>query len=161
MGKGTKRLLLAGTGLLLAIQLIPYGHGPGNAEVVGEPEWDRPQTRELFDRACKDCHSYETQWPWYGSIAPGSWLMRWDIDEGRSHFNVSEWGRPENGGDAAAKMVRNGEMPLWYYLPAHPEARLSEKEKADLIAGLIATFGDEEAEGSSGGHHADGESHHH
>ncbi len=152
--------MLVALGVALVIQFIPYGHGGENPEVTGEPDWDQPRTRELFDRACKDCHSNQTQWPWYGSIAPGSWLMRWDIEEGREHFNVSEWGRPENGGNAAAKMVRNGEMPLWYYLPAHPEAQLSMKETADLVAGLVATFGDEEADGASSGHHGGEEAHH-
>jgi mono/diheme cytochrome c family protein len=140
----TKRLILVALALGLLMQFIPYGHDQTNPAVTGEPNWDRPRTRELFSRVCKDCHTNETSWPWYGQIAPVSWLTRWDVDEGRSHFNASEWGRPHNEGDEAAKMVREGEMPLWYYLPAHPEARLSEVESEELLAGLMATFGDEE-----------------
>jgi len=93
-----------------------------------------------------DCHSNETEWPWYSSVAPISWLVQHDVEEARSHFNVSEWGRAKNHGDEAAKEVRDGEMPPWFYRPAHPEARLSDAERQELIAGLVATFGDEEAE---------------
>ena len=130
--------------LLLAIQILPYGRDHENPEVLQQPDWDGPRTRELFFRACKDCHSNETVWPWYSFVAPASWLVQSDVDEGRSHFNVSEWGRAENHGDDAAKMLRDGEMPLWYYLPAHREAQLSDEEREELIAGLVATFGEED-----------------
>ena len=148
--------MLVFIGLGLAIQLVPYGRSHENPPVSTEPAWDRPVTRELFFRACGDCHSNETVWPWYSQIAPVSWLVQHDVDEGRSHFNVSEWGRPENHGDDAADLVREGEMPPWFYLPAHPEAQLSEAEKATLINGLLATFPEDEA-----GHHGDGHDHDH
>ena len=138
----------------LAIQLVPYGRSHENPPVSSEPAWDRPVTRELFFRACGDCHSNETVWPWYSQIAPVSWLVQRDVDEGRSHFNVSEWGRPENHGDDAADLVRESEMPPWFYLPAHPEARLSEADEASLINGLLATFPEDE-----NGHHGDGHDH--
>lgn len=127
----------------LLIQLIPYGHDRTNPAVVREPAWDSPRTRALFFEACRDCHSNETTWPWYSGIAPVSWLVRYDVDEGREHFNVSEWGRPHNEGDEAAEILEQGEMPPWFYLPAHPEARLTEAEKAELIDGLERTFGSE------------------
>lgn len=133
-------------GIAAGLQLVPYGHGRSNPPVSAEPEWDSPRTQELFARACRDCHSNETRWPWYAALAPSSWLLRWDVDEGRSHWNVSEWDRPEQHGDEAARMLREGEMPPWYYLPWHPEARLSDAERAELETGLVATFGDEGAE---------------
>jgi mono/diheme cytochrome c family protein len=132
----------------LAIQLVPYGRETSPPPVVREPDWDRPRTRELFFRACRDCHSNETVWPWYAAVAPASWLMRWDVDAARAHFNVSEWGRAaKNHGDDAAKAVREGEMPLWYYLPFHPDAQLSDAERRELVAGLVATFGEGESDG--------------
>jgi len=135
---------LLGAGLL--IQWVPYGRNHANLGVVREPEWDRPRTRELFFRVCKNCHSYETERPWYSFVAPASWLVQRDVEEGRSHFNVSEWGREENHGDEAAELVREGEMPPWFYLPLHPEARLSDEERNELVVGLVATFGDEESD---------------
>jgi mono/diheme cytochrome c family protein len=139
---------LALIGLAFLIQLIPYGRDHTNPEAKREPAWDDPATRELFFRTCRDCHSNETQWPWYSSVAPASWLVQRDVEEGRSHFNVSEWGRAKNHGDEAAKEVRDGEMPPWFYLPAHPEARLTETERKELVEGLIATFGEKASDGS-------------
>jgi len=128
-------------GVLLSIQFVPYGRDHTNPPVIAEPAWDSPQTRALFFRACADCHSNETKWPWYSTIAPASWLITRDVTEGRATFNVSEWGRPDNEGDDAAKTVQNGEMPPWFYLPLHPEASLSPAERQQLINGLLATFG--------------------
>ena len=107
----------------------------------GEPAWDRPVTRELFFRACADCHSNETEWPWYSRYAPVSWLVAHDVYEGREHLNVSMWGlRAYEDADDAAETVREGEMPPWFYVVPHPEAELSGQQKADLIRGLRRTF---------------------
>lgn len=129
------------------IQLVPYGRDHDNPAVIAEPVWKGAQTRELFFRVCKDCHSNETSWPWYASVAPVSWLVQYDVEEGRSHFNVSQWGQGKQDADEAAGMIRKGEMPPWFYLPAHPEARLTEPEKQTLLRGLIDTFGDEKEGG--------------
>ncbi len=135
-------IVLAGFMLLmLLLQLVPHGREHTNPPVIAEPAWDSPQTRALFFRACADCHSNETKWPWYSNIAPASWLITRDVMQGREEFNVSEWGRPDNEGDDAAKLVQNGEMPPWFYLPLHPEANLSPIERQQLINGLLATFG--------------------
>lgn len=145
-----KRILLVGAVALLAIlvliQAVPYGRDHANPTVAAEPEWDHPQTRELFHRACGDCHSNETRWPWYSHVAPVSWLVQNDVEEGREHLNVSEWGQGEQEADEAAEMVEEGEMPLWFYEPLHPEARLTEQEAERLVRGLEATFGREEGE---------------
>ncbi|HSR74031.1 MAG TPA: heme-binding domain-containing protein, partial [Sulfurovum sp.] len=74
--------------VITAIQFIPYGKDHVNPQVIAEPEWDSKQTRDLFVRACADCHSNETKWPWYSNIAPLSWLIQYDVEEGREHFNV-------------------------------------------------------------------------
>jgi mono/diheme cytochrome c family protein len=134
---------LAAIAILALIQLVPYGKDHRNPPVVNEPAWDAPRTRTLFFSTCRDCHSNETVWPWYASVAPASWLVYYDVHEGRSMFNVSRWGQGKQEGDEAAGMIRKGEMPPWFYLPAHPEARLSESDKQDLLRGLVATFGDE------------------
>ena len=147
-----RRIGLIALAVVAGIQLVPYGREHANPPVAREPAWDAPRTRELFFRACKDCHSHETKWPWYSFVAPASWLVEYDVAEGRSHFDVSDWGRAHNEGDEAAEMVREGEMPLWYYVVAHAEARLSESEREDLVAGLVATFGDEESAGSERQH---------
>ena len=130
--------------LLVAIQFIPYGHNHTNPPVLAEPAWDSPQTRTLFNRVCADCHSNQTTWPWYSNVAPVSWLITHDVNDGRRALNVSEWGRARNKGDEAAKETRRGSMPPWFYMPIHPDAQLSAAEKQALIGGLVATFGNEE-----------------
>ncbi len=141
------KIVLTIVGLAAFIQFLPYGRDYTNPKVVSEPRWDSPRTKELFMRACADCHSNETKWPWYSSIAPISWLVTYDVKEGREHFNVSMWGIQEkNDGEEAVKSVKEGEMPPFAYLLAHPEARLSESEKRDLIEGLRRTFGEESDE---------------
>ena len=129
--------------LLLVIQVVPYGHSHTNPAVASEPAWDSPQTRTLFFRACADCHSNQTVWPWYTNVAPVSWLTTRDVVEGRESFNVSEWGREKNKGDEAAETVQKNEMPPWFYLPLHPTAKLTTAEQQQLINGLTATFGSE------------------
>jgi len=138
-----KKVILILIVLLGAIQLIPYGKDHTNPKVLAEPEWDSPKTKETFMRACGDCHSNETKYPWYSSIAPISWAMAHHIEEGREHFNISMWGQQKkNEGDEAVEEVEEGEMPLLSYLLAHPEARLSDEEKKVFIEGLKKTFGE-------------------
>lgn len=134
-------LVLIVLALALLIQIVPYGHNHTNPPVAQEPPWDSPQTRELAMRACGDCHSNETQWPWYSNIAPLSWLVAHDVDEGRSKLNFSEWNRPQEDAEDAAKLVKEGEMPPGYYGMMHKSAQLSQAEKDALIKGLLATFG--------------------
>ncbi|MGB8361494.1 MAG: heme-binding domain-containing protein [Acidimicrobiia bacterium] len=126
-------------GLLVLIQLVPYGRDHQNPAVVAEPSWDSPQTRDLAVRACFDCHSNETTWPWYSNIAPLSWLIQRDVDEGREHVNFSEWNRRQRSGESA-ETVREGEMPPPYYTVTHPNARLSDSEMEALAQGLTASL---------------------
>ena len=91
-------------GLFGLLQVIPYGRNHTNPPKLAEPEWDSPETRDTFFRVCRDCHSNETSWPWYSFVAPASWLVQYDVDEARSHLNVSEWGRGKQHGEDAAQM---------------------------------------------------------
>lgn len=137
--------LLALTVGLIVIQFLPTGLSPENPPVIAEPLWDSEQTLALVDRACYDCHSNETRWPWYSYIAPMSWLIAYDIREGRKVLNYSEWtpgAAREHTVEAAVELVSKELMPLPYYLILHPEADLSSVEKGQLINGLIATFAD-------------------
>ena len=129
------------------IQLVPYGRNHTNPPVVQEPQWDSPQTRELAKRACFDCHSNESVWPWYSLIAPMSWLVQRDVDEGRSYLNFSEWGQREMETEEMYEVIQEGEMPPAQYLWLHPSARLTPSEKAALIEGTLATFGGSSSEG--------------
>lgn len=139
-----KRLALYGGAglvvLLVLIQLVPYGRPGSNPPVQREPRWDSPRTRELAVRACFDCHSNETRYPWYANVAPVSWLLRRHIDEARSNLNFSEWDQPQRSAFEAAREVEEGNMPLPMYVPLHPEAKLTDAEKQELIRGIRATI---------------------
>jgi len=142
-----KTLSIGTLALFVGIQFVPYGKNHTNPPIISEPQWDTPRTKELFNNACANCHSHQSTYPWYSNVAPVSWLLQRDIDEGREHFNVSAWGaQKKNEGKEAAKEVREGEMPPWFYLPTHPEAKLSNSEKQELIRGLEKTFGKEASE---------------
>jgi hypothetical protein len=65
-------------GVLILAQLVPYGRNP-NPPVQQEPPWNLAETRVLTERACFDCHSNETRWPWYSNVAPVSWLVQRDV----------------------------------------------------------------------------------
>jgi mono/diheme cytochrome c family protein len=108
---------------------------------TSEPAWDSPVTRALAKQACFDCHSNETQWPMYASIAPVSWLIQRDVNEGRTVLNFSEWQRPQEAAADAAEEVREREMPPLMYLLMHTHARLSESERDRLALGLAKTLG--------------------
>lgn len=139
-----RRVAIAVVALLIIIQFVPYGRNPANPPSRVEPPWDSAETRSLAKRACFDCHSNETEWPWYSRVAPISWLVQNDVSEGRRKLNFSEWERPQKEADEAAEQIQKGEMPLWFYLPLHAAARLSASEKQTLIRGLQATIGDQE-----------------
>jgi mono/diheme cytochrome c family protein len=133
-------VLLGGAALFLLAQLVPYGHSHTNPPTTAEPRWDSAQTRELAARACFDCHSNLTTWPWYSNIAPASWLIQRDVDGGRASLNFSEWNKPQDGAGDVAGAISGGSMPPWFYPILHPKANLSQAEQQQLIAGLAATF---------------------
>jgi hypothetical protein len=138
------RTLFAVAILFPVIQLVPYGRDHKNPPLVREPDWNSRQTRELAIRACFDCHSNSTVWPWYADLAPLSWLVQRDVQEGRSHLNFSDWGQGRREGEEAGKIrkaIEEGDMPPLQYLLMHPEARLTDLQKRELVDGLMATVG--------------------
>ncbi len=128
--------------IIVGIQLIPVerSNPPATTQVM----WDSPQTQELFQRACADCHSNETVWPWYSHIAPVSWLVAHDVSDGRRRLNVSQIDptseRFKRTVSEIEEVVGEGEMPMPIYLIMHPNARLTAEEKQILIRGLQASL---------------------
>jgi hypothetical protein len=128
-------IVLIGLVLFALIQLVPYGRSHKNPPVVQEPNWDA-QTRAIAKKACFDCHSNEVVWPWYSNIAPVSWLVQRDVDEGRRHLNFSEWGSNNRSVGEIAEVIQEGEMPPAQYTLIHTAAKLTAAEKQTLIQGL-------------------------
>jgi mono/diheme cytochrome c family protein len=108
-------LVAAGVAFFLLLQVLPIGT-PTNPPTVAEPVWDNPGTRALAKRACFDCHSNETVWPWYAHVAPMKWLVVHDVEEGRAVFNFSDWHTGDMSGREAAGEISSSRMPLPQYL---------------------------------------------
>lgn len=134
---GAILFIVSGIGVI-AIQFIPVDRT--NSPVANEPVWNAPETRALMERACFDCHSNETKWPWYARVAPVSWYIARHVHEGRHKINYSEWN--PNQENESVEVILKGKMPPRSYLLVHPEARLTDAETKQLIAGLRASFGD-------------------
>lgn len=125
-------------GLLIIIQFIPVQRT--NPAVTREVKWDAPETRAIAKRACFDCHSNETTWPWYAYVAPVSLRLASHVTEGRERLNFSAWDQPNESYSEIEKVLREDEMPLWDYLLMHADAKLSDADKQTLLTGLKATY---------------------
>src|SRR5262249_17926890 len=135
--------LLAVTALSIAIQLVPSGAGnpPSRGEVSAPVE-----VRATLRRCCYDCHSNQTEWPWYGHVAPFSWVVARDIELGRRQLNFSEWGayypvtRKRKLQWMGRALAREDMPPLSYQL-IHPSSRLSPGGRVQLRRWIDAELG--------------------
>src|SRR6266851_328276 len=117
----------------------PFGAAgvPGtNQTILREAQID-PETLAIVQRACRSCHSQQTEWPWYSHVAPVSWLLARDVQQARVHMNLSQW--QDYSADDRVRLlseigsaVRSREMPVQRYLLLHPEARLSDTERQQI-----------------------------
>lgn len=131
-------IFVLGLGVIfIAIQFVPVKkiNPPVTGEIPAPAE-----VKSILERSCYDCHSNQTDWPWYGYIAPVSWLVASDVSEGRRHLNFSEWDSysTDKRNKKLAKIVeevKEGEMPLRMYAMMHPRAKLS---SADI--GILKTW---------------------
>jgi cytochrome c len=96
------------------------------------------EVRGMLAHKCGDCHSNNTRWPLYSRVAPASWLVEHDVNDGRRHLNLSRW--QQYGTDSRidllakiASQLRQQKMPLRQYVLLHPEARLSDAERTQII----------------------------
>jgi hypothetical protein len=98
-----------------------------------------PDVEATLRRACFDCHSNESRWPWYSNVAPASWLLTQHVNGARQQMNFSEWDR-ESGPRAVRRFdsicdeVTQGGMPLPSYLILHADARLSPEDVKSICA---------------------------
>lgn len=134
--KRTLLILLAVlAAVLLLIQLVPVSRdNPPVEETVEAPA----EVLTVLRRSCFDCHSHETDWPWYSYVAPVSWLVADDVHHGREHLNFTTWNRypADERADLFEEIgeeVGEGAMPLPLYLRVHSEARLSAAERALIL----------------------------
>ena len=154
-------VLLLGLAFVV-IQWLPYGRDHGNPPAGSLVSFDTPTTEDLARRACFDCHSNSTQWPWYASVAPISWRIQSHVQEGRAKLNFSDFNpsieKVAHAAGEAGESVTKGEMPPRDYLLMHSEARLTQAERARLAQGLDASFAAFVQEGHGGGSERERES---
>jgi len=96
-----------------------------------------PEVAGILTRACQDCHSNQTVWPWYSRIAPVSWLTIHDVNEGRGELNFSEWSRytarrQDRKLKEICEQVERGEMPMPIYTVTHPQAKLTASDRKTI-----------------------------
>ncbi len=129
-----KKIGLAVLALLVLLQFVPVERA--NPPVRGDFDGP-PEVREILVRSCYDCHSNLTRWPWYSRVAPISFLVAHDVEEGRGKLNFSEWGtygqaeRAHQGAEIL-EVLEKSEMPLPIYVLLHGEAKLSGSELQTL-----------------------------
>ncbi len=135
-------LIATGVAAVVAVggsMIHPFGT-PGAAAssqtILREAQIDA-ETLAILRRACENCHSQQTVWPWYSHVAPISWLLARDVQQARLHMNLSRWNDYSTDDQlrllsAIGSAVRNREMPVQRYLLLHPEARLTDAERQQI-----------------------------
>jgi hypothetical protein len=130
MRKSLARVLLFLLVALVVAQFIPVERGNPNSDPHSEL---RAEVSDVFRRACYDCHSNRTEWPWYARLAPVSWFLAHHVEEGREHLNFSLWNEYTPGAQRhlakeIVEEVEEGKMPLPMYISIHPEAEVTSSE---------------------------------
>jgi hypothetical protein len=120
--------------VLILIQLIPVRQR--NPRVTLDIPTS-PEVKAVLRQSCYDCHSNETIWPWYSSVAPASWLVASDVQEGREKLNFSTWDQYSTK-ERVKKLqetweeVEEGKMPTWYYTAVHGDSKLTPENREAL-----------------------------
>jgi Haem-binding domain len=136
-------LKIAGIGLLTILVVMQFFQPERNTTAL-DPELDMlevtvppGQIVNLIQSACYDCHSIQTDYPWYAKISPLSWFLHKHIENGRENMNFSEYGQKGKAGKIGllvdfCEVLDAGTMPLRGYMLLHKNARLSQEEKEIL-----------------------------
>lgn len=139
MKKVVKLILLVALGTLIVMQFIRPEKNEGGYESVAAFEAEaKPSAAvaNLLKANCYDCHSNQTQYPWYAEIAPISYFLKDHIDEGKEHFDFSSWTtystkKKDHKLEELIEEVEEGEMPLESYTWIH--GNITEQERELII----------------------------
>lgn len=135
-----KRLVMAGVVAFVGAQVVPVARtnppvNPAHTIFTSLPV--PTAVVEILNRACEDCHSNQTAWPWYSRVAPVSWVTVHDVNEGRRELNLSEWGRyaprrQDRKLKEICEQVESGSMPMAAYTLVHRQAALTPSDRRTL-----------------------------
>lgn len=151
MRKNIKRIFLFGFVLFLLMQLYQPARNSDGGQVLPihiTKLYDVPvEVQDVLQTSCYDCHSNNTNYPWYSYLQPSRTLMEWDIENGKKNLNFSEFGnyskrKQENKLQSITKQIKKGEMPLPIYTLIHRNAILTAAQK-EAISNWVATINKE------------------
>lgn len=131
--------------LLVALIIIQFIHPKKNKAEGSQPNYIGnnftvpTDVKTILNKACNDCHSNNSNYPWYANLQPVHWWMEKHIKDGKKHLNYDEYtNRPlryqYHKMEETIEMIKEGEMPLNSYTWTHKDAKLSEEEKTKLIS---------------------------
>lgn len=131
--------------LLVALIIIQFIHPKKNKAEGSQPNYIGnnftvpADVKTILEKACNDCHSNNSNYPWYANLQPVHWWMEKHIKDGKKHLNYDEYtNRPiryqYHKMEETIEMIKEGEMPLNSYTWTHKDAKLSEEEKTKLIS---------------------------
>lgn len=132
-------VVVVGFVLLQLVGFIVPSLARTNPPVTYQVQWDSAEIEQMVRKTCYDCHSNETVWPWYAYVAPVSWLVVNDVNEGRSNLNFST-GQGEIEAEDLIRQIERGQMPPANYRSMHPDANLTQADKETLIQGIRASL---------------------
>lgn len=149
----TKKVLVGAVIVLIVAQLVPYP--PAENPPVTQEVQTTAEVRAVLSESCFDCHSHETQWPWYSHVIPTKWFVRGHVAEGRESLNFSTWDtyppdRAAHKLEEVVEMVEEGSMPLSSYIRMHPGADLTVEEREQILAWARSLMGPVPPEGEGG-----------
>lgn len=136
-----KKILLF---LLAALVVIQFIHPKKNQTPGEQPNYIGnlypvpDHVKAILEKACNDCHSNNTRYPWYSRTQPADWWLNDHVQDGKKELNLDEYTHRSlryqyHKLEEIAGQVRDGEMPLKSYTWMHKDALLTETEKASLI----------------------------
>src|ERR1700757_389145 len=148
MNRTLKSLFALAAVAVIVGQMEPQQPAGVKGRNQGLPRLFNSEPAHALVRACGNCHSNHTDWPWYSHVPPVSWWIARDVREGRENLNLSDWetySAPQQRDklESICGLISTGRMPPRQYRSMHPEANLTETEKTAVCAG-----GNEEASGA-------------
>jgi len=134
----TRKILVPVILILGLIQFIPRDRAIVETDPSAKFTTDNIEVQNIIDKACMDCHSNETTYPWYGSITPINFCLERHVEEGNEHLNFSEWNAMpakdrEHASEEIVEMVEKKEMPMLFYWLIHWDAKLTGAERTTLV----------------------------
>lgn len=143
-GKIVKLLVGVFLVVFVVIQFFPIKHNEGVSDSLNDiiiKYKPSENIAQMMNSACYNCHSNHTDYPWYSKVQPVGWFLAQHIKDGKEELNLSEFGSysvriQKSKLGAMVHEIEDNEMPLFSYKLMHPEARISEVDKQELISWL-------------------------